>query len=55
MFEGTMIEELFHIVERAEEHAHTIEIEAKPVAAGNMYPGFMAEVAKMNHDWVGAF
>jgi len=54
MFNGTTIDELLNIVERAEEHAHTIE--AKPEPNENvMYPGFLADVAKTSHDWVGAF
>jgi len=54
MFQGTMIEELFEIVERAEEHAQTMEMKSE-VNEQFMYPGFMAELTKTTHDWVGAF
>lgn len=52
MFQGTMIEELFEIVERAEDHAHTLE--AKSESSSNLlYPGFMAEMTNANQDWLG--
>jgi hypothetical protein len=54
MFQGTTIEELLEIVERAEEHAHTVEMKSEATQP-MMYPGFMAELTNTTHDWVGAF
>ena len=54
MFHGTTIDELFDIVERAEEHSHPTEMNSE----GNddvMYPGFLANFATTTRDWVGAF
>ena len=52
MFSGMVIDELFEIVERAEEHAHMVE--TKSESNDSMYPGFMAEVANTNNQvWVG--
>ncbi len=54
MFHGTMIEELFEIVERAEEHAHSADL--KSGRNDNvMYPAFLTDFTKTTHDWVGAF
>ena len=52
MFKGTTIDELLGMVERAEEHAQTVEL--KPAFNSNvMYPGFLAEVATTNQVWMG--
>ena len=50
MFHGTTIDELMNIVERAEEHARTPEvdvIEAKTVSGVEMMPGFLFEANKL--------
>ncbi len=52
MFHGTTIDELLQIVERAEDHAHSLEMQSES-SEQLMYPGFMAEVAKTNQDWLG--
>ena len=52
MFSGTMIDELFEIVERAEDHAHLLEGQSEPNEQ-RMYPGFMANVVSTNQDWLG--
>ena len=52
MFSGTTIDELLDIVTRAEEHAQTLEA-ASESDEHAMYPGFMAELANTNHDWLG--
>jgi hypothetical protein len=52
MFNGTMIDELLQIVERAEEHAQTIELKTESNVQV-MYPGFLAEVANTNQVWLG--
>jgi hypothetical protein len=52
MFNGTMIDDLLGMVERAEEHAQAVE--SKPqFNSGVMYPGFLAEVATTNQVWMG--
>jgi hypothetical protein len=52
MFAGTVIEELFEIVERAEDHAHTTDTKLQSNQPA-MYPGFLANVVNANHDWMG--
>ena len=54
MFHGTTIDELFDIVERAEEHSHATEMKSEP-NEDVMYPGFLANFTQTTHDWVGAF
>jgi hypothetical protein len=52
MFHGTTIDELVHIVERAEEHARVAEtatIKAKPMP---LIPAFMCEMPKQQV-WYG--
>jgi hypothetical protein len=55
MFHGTVIEELFEIVERVEVHAqpiqtHTMEMNMNAAA---MYPAFMAELLQANLSMAG--
>ena len=55
MFHGTTIDELLNIVERAEEHARTLEAaavtEAKPPQS---MPGFIYEMQKQQQQvWYG--
>ena len=52
MFNGTMIDELLQIVERAEEHAQTIELKSETIS-NVLYPGFLAEVANTKQVWLG--
>ena len=54
MFHGTTIDELFDIVERAEEHSHPTEMKSED-NSGVMYPGFLANFTAPTRDWVGAF
>jgi hypothetical protein len=54
MFHGTTIDDLLNIVERAEEHAHTVEVKTKH-ADDMMFPAFLADMATTTQDWVGAF
>ena len=54
MFHGTTIDELFDIVERAEEHSHPTEMKSED-NGDVMYPGFLANFATTTRDWVGAF
>jgi len=51
MFHGTTIDELLEIVERAEDHAHDLQAQSRDEQM--MYPGFMAEMANANQEWVG--
>ena len=51
MFHGTTIDELLEIVTRAEDHAHDLQEQSRPEQT--MYPGFMAEMANANQEWVG--
>ncbi|HUN87766.1 MAG TPA: hypothetical protein VMU28_03185 [Terriglobales bacterium] len=52
MFHGTTIDELLEIVERAEDHAHDMQAQSGPVEP-MMYPGFLAEMANVNQEWLG--
>ena len=52
MFNGTTIDELLEIVERAEDHAQTMDMKSA-MTSDSMYPGFMAEMANSNQDWLG--
>ena len=52
MFHGTTIDELLEIVTRAEDHAHDLQVQSRDEHL--MYPAFMAEMANVNQDWVGA-
>jgi hypothetical protein len=51
MNHGTVIEELFEIVERAEGHAHPMEMKMENPEA--MYPAFMTELLQANLGMVG--
>jgi len=53
MFHGTTIDELLEIVERAEDHAHTMVMKSDS-SETVLYPGFLAELMKVNQDFVGA-
>ncbi|MGZ4787606.1 MAG: hypothetical protein ACXVZX_03735 [Terriglobales bacterium] len=50
MFSGKMIDELFEIVERAEEQAH-FEMKSES-SEDEMFPGFLANV-NTNQVWLG--
>jgi hypothetical protein len=52
MFKGTTIDDLLGMVERAEEHAHSLDLKSEPNVQV-MYPGFLAEVATRNQVWMG--
>jgi len=52
MFSGTMIDQLFEIVERAEDHAETMEMKFES-NDNDMYPGFLAEMTRPNQVWLG--
>ena len=56
MFSGTVIEDLFQIVQRAEVHAeeatHSFEIKAHDDARV-IFHGFMAEMSNQNQVWMG--
>ena len=52
MFHGTTIDELLEIVERAEDHAQTMDMKSESVEQ-LMYPGFLANVVNTNQDWLG--
>lgn len=54
MFHGTTIDDLLNIVERAEEHAHTVEVKTER-NEDVMLPAFLADMATTTQDWVGAF
>jgi len=54
MFQGTTIDELLNIVERAEQHAHPVEVKVER-NDNVMLPGFLADFSTTTHDWVGAF
>jgi hypothetical protein len=51
MFNGTMIEELLQIVERAEQHARVIETKAT-AAKPEFMPGFLYEM-QQQQGWYG--
>jgi hypothetical protein len=55
MFHGTVIEELFEIVERVEVHAQPIETHTMEMNmnAAAMYPAFMAELSQANLSMAG--
>lgn len=56
MFSGTVIDQLFEIVERAEVHAEesadSFEIKAHDDAR-IIFHGFMAEMSHQNQGWMG--
>jgi len=52
MFHGTTIDELLEIVERAEDHAQTLEMRSESNEQV-MYPGFLAEVVNTHREWLG--
>jgi len=53
MFHGTTIDELLEIVTRAEDHAHDLQTQSRDEQVMLQYPGFMAEMANANQEWVG--
>jgi hypothetical protein len=52
MFHGTTIEDLMQIVERAEEHAQTIE-QVASVKQADVLPGFFYEMNRQKPTWLG--